>query len=255
VFANSHITHPLSIGGFRKIVFLIVIKMIIGFARLNINAPLIENIGSLNDLWYPHFNKDGYEGDWNVLTLRSPGGNADNIFAELNGQNYYADTIQMKNFPSVKKLIDELKCEVMSVRFLNLKAGAVIKQHRDHELAFEKGEARLHFPITTNNEVEFYVNDLRVVMLPGECWYINANMPHRVANYGDTDRIHLVIDCKVNEWIKAIFESSEKTTFAAPDNTNETLQVIETLRRHQTETASKLADELEHGLRQKKLLE
>ncbi|MEO6523471.1 MAG: aspartyl/asparaginyl beta-hydroxylase domain-containing protein [Mucilaginibacter sp.] len=229
--------------------------MVIGFARLNIDVPHFNDAGtSINKKWLPHYNTQGYEGSWDVLTLRSPGGDADNINAELLGNDAYADTPNMEAFPLVKKLIDTLHCDVMTVRLLNLKAGAVIKQHRDFELAFEKGEARLHFPVATNNAVEFYVNDLRVSMLPGECWYINANLPHRVANYGSTDRIHLVVDCKVNNWLTDVFTAAEKTEFEEPVNLEQTLRVIQGLRMHQTETANNLADKLELELKSANLI-
>jgi mannose-6-phosphate isomerase-like protein (cupin superfamily) len=223
--------------------------MIIGFARLAIKVPFMDtDTAFISDKWLPHFNTAGYEGDWEVLTLRSPGGNADNIFADLNGISEYVDTSLMSLYPAVKQICDNLHCDLMSVRLLNLKAGAVIKQHRDNELAFEKGEARLHFPIVTNNQVEFYVNDIRVTMLPGQCWYINANMPHRVANYGTTDRIHLVIDCKVNDWLKGIFAEAERTEFDEPFNSAQAIAMIAELRRQQNKTASKLADEMQIAL-------
>lgn len=224
--------------------------MTIGFARINIKVPEFKEVmTSLNNQWHPHYNTYGYEGDWDVFSLRSPGGKTDSIFAELTGQNDFADTLHMENFPSVKKLLKSLHCPIMSVRLLNLKAGSVIKQHRDHELSFEKGEARLHFPIITNERVEFYVNDLRVTMQPGECWYINANMPHRVANYGTTDRIHMVIDCKVNDWLRDIFLRAEKTEFEDVLNHEETLKIIHELRKQQTETANKMADKLEYDFK------
>jgi hypothetical protein len=220
--------------------------MPIGFAQLPVDVPEFNELTAiLTGNWHPHFNTQGYEGDWEVYALRSPGGNADNIFAELAGKAAYADTPNMAQFPSVKKLVAGLHCDVMAVRLLNLKAGAIIKQHRDFELAFEKGEARLHFPIVTNELVEFYVNDVRVTMLPGQCWYINANMPHRVANYGTTDRIHLVIDCVVNDWLKSIFAEAEKTEFDEPVNHEQTRQVIQALRLQNTETANSLADKME----------
>jgi mannose-6-phosphate isomerase-like protein (cupin superfamily) len=224
--------------------------MIIGFARINIEVPEFKEVSaSLNSKWHPHYNTYDYEGDWEIFALRSPGGSTDNILADLAGKDAYADTAHMENFPSVKKLLNSLQCEVMSVRLLNLKAGAIIKQHRDRELSFENGEARLHFPVITNEQVEFYVNDLRVTMHPGECWYINANMPHRVANYGSTDRIHLVIDCKVNDWLMDIFSRSEKTEFEEVVNHDTTFKVIAELRSQQTETANKLADMLELELK------
>ena len=97
----------------------------------------------------------------------------------------------------------------MSARLLNLRRGAAIKADRDAELAFEKGEARLHVPIVTNPGVEFVIDGERVVMEAGACWYINANLTHRVANHGDTDRIHLVVDCGVNDWLRERFAAAE----------------------------------------------
>ena len=40
--------------------------------------------------------------------------------------------------------------------------------------------------------MEFYVDDRRVIMEAGECWYLDLSRPHRVHNRGTTDRIHLV---------------------------------------------------------------
>jgi len=45
----------------------------------------------------------------------------------------------------------------------------------------------------------------RVILREGECWYVNTSLPHRVANLGQTDRIHLVIDCEVNGWLRSFF--------------------------------------------------
>ncbi|WP_448697771.1 aspartyl/asparaginyl beta-hydroxylase domain-containing protein [Mucilaginibacter sp. AW1-3] len=222
---------------------------IIGFARLPIEVPDFTDVQSfLDDDWQPHFNTRDYEGDWKVLPLRSPGGK-NNIIPELiGGEDGFEDTVYMQKMPSVKQLINALQCPVKSARLLNLKAGAIIKQHRDRELAFEKGEARLHFPVQTNSMVEFYVNDIRVTMQTGESWYINANMPHRVNNYGSIDRIHLVIDCDVNDWLKSVFERSEKTTFKEEIDKVQTLQMIKALRQMQTETSLRMASELEAKL-------
>ena len=35
------------------------------------------------------------------------------------------------------------------------------------------------------------------VFAPGECWYINVDLPHRIANRGTCDHIHLVVDAVV----------------------------------------------------------
>jgi hypothetical protein len=38
-------------------------------------------------------------------------------------------------------------------------------------------------------------------MAPGEGWYLRLSDPHTVANRGDTDRVHLVIDARMNDWL------------------------------------------------------
>src|SRR5947209_654906 len=116
---------------------------IIGFARLPVTVPdFTDVLDFLNDSWQPHFNTRDYEGCWEVLPLRSPGGKNTIIPEMINGENGFADTPYMQKTLSVKKLIDTLQCRVNSVRLLNLKAGALIKEHRDVELAFENGHAR-----------------------------------------------------------------------------------------------------------------
>lgn len=196
--------------------------------------------------WQAHFNTAHYQGEWTVLALRSPGGK-DSIIPDLMGEQAYADTTHLRHFPTVIRFLQSLACPVLSVRFLNLKAGAAIKAHRDHELAFEKGEARLHFPILTNADVAFYVEDTRVDMQPGTCWYINANLTHRVANNGTTDRIHLVVDCLVNDWLRQLFDRADKQTKDKDVDTTQQKQVIAALRLQNTPTATLLANQLEQS--------
>ncbi|WP_259070689.1 aspartyl/asparaginyl beta-hydroxylase domain-containing protein [Mucilaginibacter sp. X4EP1] len=200
---------------------------------------------SVNQNWQSHFNTYHFEGSWTVLPLRSPNGDDKNITPELMGNNEYLDTMHLQNFPSVKKLLSSLQCEQMSVRFLNLQAGAVIKPHRDNELAFEKGEARLHFPILTNPEVEFYLDGDRIILAEGDCWYINANLTHNVSNKGINDRIHLVVDCKVNDWLKNIINTSTEISVKDDSDSEQLLLLIKELRLQNTETSNNIANELE----------
>jgi hypothetical protein len=41
-------------------------------------------------------------------------------------------------------------------------------------------------------------------MQPGEAWYLDLNLPHAVANHGDTERVHLVIDCVLDAWLEEL---------------------------------------------------
>jgi len=225
----------------------------IRYAKLSLpfDAELTQSeLLTIKEEWQPHFNVSYYEGSWTGLPLRTPDGKHDTIIPDLMGQAEYQDTTYMPYFPSVIKMLSGLNCPVMSVRFLNLQAGAVIKKHTDKGLFFEQGEARLHFPVFTNPDVEFYVDGERVIMSLGECWYMNAHLPHSVANNGTTDRIHLVVDCVVNDWLRSIFKSPDAISVKKEDKGREHLMIIQQLRRQNTITSNKLADDMEQQLKE-----
>lgn len=202
----------------------------------------------LSNEWRPHFNRKHYEGGWTVLSLRSPAGEAEQIIPDIREEQEYADTILMDHCPAIKKLLEELRCPKMAVRLMNLMPGAVIKEHRDHDLAYEKGEARLHFPVFTNPHVAFHVNGEKVKMVEGECWYVNVNLPHKVANNGVSDRIHLVVDVVVNEWVKSLFAQGQVVEVVLNPQDDQTGNIIRELRIQNTETTNRLADDLERKL-------
>jgi hypothetical protein len=137
---------------------------------------------------------------------------------------------------------------------MNLHAGAVIKEHTDYDMNFEKGEVRFHIPVQTNSEVSFFLENEKIPMLEGECWYLNLSLKHRVNNSGNRNRIHLVIDCKVNDWVKNLLkkeaeltelidEESEITNYSDLDK----IKIIQQLRLMGTPTAEILAKKLEAG--------
>ena len=92
-----------------------------------------------------------------------------------------------------------------AVRLLKLSPGSRIKEHTDYDLDLQQGKVRLHIPVTTNPDVEFYLNGKQVVMNAGECWYLRLSDPPRVTNRGQTDRVHMVIDASVDSWLQHLF--------------------------------------------------
>lgn len=173
--------------------------------------------GMLAAEFVPHFNTAYYQGDWSAVPLRSVGGRTDRIYPDPTAKHEFADTPLLARCAYVREVLASLRCPQQAVRFLRLKAGSIIKEHRDHELGFEDGEVRLHIPVITNPQVEFVLNQKRVLMNEGECWYTNVNQPHHVANNGSADRIHLVVDCVVNDWLRDLMLA----TAAAAKNTSE----------------------------------
>ena len=165
----------------------------------------------------PHFNTGYYTGDWSAVPLRSVGGLAANIYPDPTRKKAFADTPLLARCPYVRDVLAFFACPQQAVRFLRLRAGSVVKEHTDLDLGYEDGEVRLHIPVRTNPEVIFLLGGARVVMREGECWYNNFNLPHSVENRGPTDRIHLVIDCVVNDWLRALLLADAAAAGAAAD--------------------------------------
>jgi hypothetical protein len=154
--------------------------------------------------WIPHFNKSYYEGDWSAVPLRSIGGSSGQIYPDPAARNYQPTAI-LERCPYFQEVLARFCCDLLSVRLLRLQAGSRIREHTDLNMGFEDGEIRLHIPVQTNPSVEFYLNRQRIVLDAGECWYVNTSLPHRVVNRSAEDRIHLVMDCVVNEWMASFF--------------------------------------------------
>jgi Aspartyl/Asparaginyl beta-hydroxylase len=200
--------------------------------------------------WQLHYQKLHYEGDWSALPLRSVNGNSDDIIISPVDNPSYADTVFLKDSTYFKELLSFFNCPLLAVRLLKLNAGAIIKEHRDAELCFEKGEIRIHIPVVTNDEVEFYLDKERMNLKEGECWYMNFNLPHSIINKSSIDRIHLVVDATVNDWVKELFSqpSINKKEMDEPGFDNDTKQqIISRLRELNTEIANRMADEMEAG--------
>jgi hypothetical protein len=161
------------------------------------------------DDWVLHFNTSTYDGDWSGVALRSVGGATKQLYPDPTATQDFADTVYLDNCPGARAALDSFRCPLLSARFLKLAAGATIREHRDMNLGFDDGELRIHVPVRTNPDVEFLLQGRRIEMREGEAWYLDLNLPHAVANRGRTDRIHLVVDCVVNDWVRALLEQGE----------------------------------------------
>ena len=154
--------------------------------------------------WVAHFVTANYHGDWSILPLRAPAGATHPILRAVAhpGITDWEDTELLDLCPAFASVLGTLQCPLEAVRLMRLAPGSEIRRHNDPDLDADHGTARLHIPIATNSGVEFLVNDRRVDMAPGELWYLRLSDPHQVFNRGTTERIHLVIDVRVNPWLE-----------------------------------------------------
>ena len=154
--------------------------------------------------WTPHFNKSYYEGDWSGIPLRAAKNTHLAIYPDPTAESF-EETALMTRCEYIPEVLKTFECELKTVRFLQLGAGAKILEHTDYMLGFENDVVRVHIPVVTNPQVEFRLDGEVLQMREGEAWYLNFNLPHSVDNNGTKPRVHLVIDCLVNDWMRKIF--------------------------------------------------
>lgn len=179
---------------------------------------LARDLRGLSEVaWIEHFVPQNYEGDWSVIPLRARTGakhpimmiSADPTCRE------FEDTPMLAACPYFRQVLAAFEAPLRTVRLMRLTPGSVIKEHTDLELSFEEGTVRLHIPVVTNAGVEFYLNRRRVVLAAGSCWYLRLSEPHSVVNRGATDRVHMVIDAEVNDWVAAVLGKAARQHEAA----------------------------------------
>jgi hypothetical protein len=153
---------------------------------------------------------------YNVLPLRAPAHMVDPSLAPPPVADDYADgswtewldTPALEASRYLSSVVDTFRAhsKVTLVRLLRLAPGGIVDEHTDPTLGLhiENSVIRLTIPVVTNDAVEFYLNDIRVPMKPGECWYLRFTDPHRIINAGPTERINMSIDMIPNEWVRAL---------------------------------------------------
>jgi len=160
--------------------------------------------------WTEHFVKQNYDGDWSAIALRAPEGATHPItmITSFSSNGAFVDTPLLDHAPYMRETLDFFQCPLQSARLMRLAPGSVIKEHRDVDLAFEWGFARLHIPVVTNADVDFRLNGRRVDMAAGSLWYLRLADPHSIINAGRAPRVHLVVDVKVDGWLEALFHEA-----------------------------------------------
>ena len=94
----------------------------------------------------------------------------------------------------IKLIENQLLATVKRAILVNLPAGAVIDRHKDTG-DFLNNHHRVHLPIVTNEFCTFTVGDQIQHLPEGEFWEIdNTGKYHSVANNGNFDRMHLIVD-------------------------------------------------------------
>jgi len=175
---------------------------------LDFDPALLARDLALATGWINHHVRYNYVGQWQAIALRAPK-DARHPIATINAFSPtgapFVDTPLLERCAYFQDVLGAFASPLGSVRLMRLSAGSTINEHFDDGLSFEDGRVRLHIPILTNADVDFRINGVRVDMAPGSSWYLRFADPHSVANRGNSDRVHLVIDAQVDDWLKSLF--------------------------------------------------
>ena len=113
----------------------------------------------------------------------------------------------------IREIIARLPCKFERIRLMKLAAGKSLRKHNDNiDPDIENNKiVKIHIPIRTNQDVVFtmYENDddddgEKLNLKTGRYYYLDVTKPHSVSNNSNIDRYHLVVDCFVNDDLKAI---------------------------------------------------
>ncbi|ALL04361.1 aspartyl beta-hydroxylase [Pedobacter sp. PACM 27299] len=202
----------------------------------------------LEQEWPMHFNTNDFNGDWRSISLRSASGNSQDIYAHAGS---YLDTPLLQASPYINSIVNSWRCEKESIRLLALAPGSIIKPHKDPGCSYMEGSFRIHIPVVTNPGVHFMINDQRLQLKAGECWYLDFNETHSIVNEGKETRVHLIMDGIRNTWTDDLFRDHGFRIQDVPKGPSydeaTKLMIIAELERLDTDTARSVIHKLRNN--------
>lgn len=156
----------------------------------------------------------------------------------------YLSTPELDQSPYLQSILNTFQCDKFIYRVHNLKAKGKINLHRDADRGLVNNIVRIHIPVTTNDEVYFYVEGERVCMQNGECWFADITQLHEVENRSDTDRLQLMIDCNLNDWWENILIEHGVDLDADLEWTSHSLENLQAMKANYAQLASDLNSEI-----------
>jgi hypothetical protein len=176
-------------------------------------ARLAADLAGLRGIaWTEHFVTASYEGDWSVIALRQAAGSSKLAIMDVSDPDCgeYVDTAAAAACPYFRQVLRTFACPLLGVRLMRLGPGSAIREHA-HQVD-ERRMAQVHIPITTNDGVEFRLNGSPVAMPAGSAWWFRLAAPHSASNRGETERVHMLVDLAMNDWLEALLAGAQGTT-------------------------------------------
>ena len=164
-------------------------------------GQLTKEIGQFTEAdWVTHH--EGFQGN-SAIPLISVNGEFNNDF-----KGPMLPTAALAKSPYIKQILASFGEVLSRSRLMRLAPGAQVPLHSDINYHWYK-RVRVHIPITTTEQVQFFCHDKQVHMGAGECWIFDSWKLHKVENNSDQYRVHLVVDLAgSSQFWRTVFQHS-----------------------------------------------
>ena len=158
---------------------------------------------------------------WTAISIHGYGANPSDIYKpgfarndkKIDNKLQWTSILNKSIMEPIREIITRLPCKFERIRLMKLAAGKSLRKHNDNidQDIENKQLIRLHVPIRTNKDVVFTIYDSdeddvgqELNLKTGRYYFLDVTKPHSVSNNSNIDRYHLVVDCFVNDDLKAI---------------------------------------------------
>jgi len=143
-------------------------------------------------------------GGWYVAQLVNSSGSTEQL--RIDGGEPVATPL-LAQFPAIRQLLTETELDVRIARLARISPGSWMHEHNDN-VGIGEVRQRLHIPISSNPKAVLCFDGTHVHLTPGFMWKLDhERVPHAAANYGEDDRVHLILDCRVNEALQRLIDA------------------------------------------------
>lgn len=183
------------------------IKLIGGCARLPIAFDVARALAEISalpaQLWGTRGGRVGVHNPAQAVFLRG--------HAPAEGNLPVEDREALAHLPYLRELIEQvIPAQPLRCLLALLPGDSVIAPHIDQADYFSK-TIRIHFPITSHDQVWMYCEGLNYQLKPGEIWALNNSAGHGVLNADpERSRLHMICDFLPSPELIGLLARSDK---------------------------------------------
>ena len=130
------------------------------------------------------------------------------------------------HLPYLMRILNSWEAPIGKSRISILKPNAAVEEHVDVDY-YWKYRLRVHIVVKSNPKAIFGCDNQTLQLPEGQVWVSNNWAPHWIANYGDTDRIHIVVDTMGSPKLWDLISKGWHSNSSTPLPKTEQLDVVQ----------------------------